>query len=105
MNKLYLPKSIDRKDPLVSPIYAKHLNGIPSTYLITAEYDPLQDEAEAYAKELAKAGVRVIYQKFPGMIHGFISMATLIDDSFKACLSICEAIKIAFSVKPFKKSA
>ena len=102
---LYLPKSVDRKDPLVSPVFAKNFKGLPSTYLISAEFDPLQDEAEAYAKELAKAGVRVIYQKFPGMIHGFLSMTTLLEDSFKACLSICEAIKIAFSTKPYKKSA
>ncbi len=102
---LYLPKHIDRKDPLVSPVFAKVLKGMPSTYLISAEYDPLQDEAEAFAQELSKASVRVIFQKYPGMIHGFISMATLVDDSFRACLSICEAIKIAFSIKPCKKSA
>jgi acetyl esterase len=102
---LYLPSHIDRKNPLVSPVFAKLLKGMPSTYLISAEYDPLQDEAEAFALELQKASVRVIFQKYPGMIHGFISMATLVDDSFRAILSICEAIKIAFSIKPYKKSA
>lgn len=102
---LYLPSSVNRKDPRVSPLFAKSFKGLPSTYLISAEYDPLQDEAEAYTKELTKAGVRVIYQKFPGMIHGFISMAAFLEDSFKACLSINEAIKIAFSSKPYKKLA
>lgn len=103
--ELYLPPSVDRKDPLVSPLFAKDFKQLPPTYIISAEYDPLQDEAESYAKGLAKAKVRVIFEKYPGMLHGFISMATLLEESSRACLSICEAIKIAFSTKPFKKSA
>jgi acetyl esterase len=55
--------------------------------VITAECDPLCDEGKAYAARLVEAGVPTTYVEYPGMVHGFTSMAmsvpvgrTAIDD-------------------------
>lgn len=64
---------IDPSDPRVSPLYGD-LSGVAPAIVVTAAFDPLRDEGEAYAAALADAGVRTVCVRVPGMIHGFISM-------------------------------
>jgi acetyl esterase len=73
--EMYLPAGTDLDDPQVSPIRAASFAGAPPAVLATAEYDPLRDEGEAYAKALADAGVEVRLQRYDGMIHGFFGMS------------------------------
>lgn len=60
------------RHPLASPVLAESVAGLPPTLVITAEFDPLRDDAEQYARRLREAGVGANTIRFDGMIHGFI---------------------------------
>lgn len=73
----YLNKG-DRSNSFASPLLAEDLSGLPTALIISAEYDPLRDEAEEYADRLRTAGVAVVQQRFVGMVHGFTSLTELL---------------------------
>lgn len=75
----YCPDVEARKNPLVSPLLAMDLSGLPPALLITAEFDPLRDEGEAYAERMAAAGVVVEMRRFDGHIHGFFSLVSVVE--------------------------
>lgn len=70
----------DRSDPRLSPLYGAR-DGLCPTIIAAAGYDPLRDEATAYAEVLAKAGVATTLRCYPTLIHGFFGMAAV----SKAC--------------------
>lgn len=76
--KYYLEPGTDSADPRVSPLRAVDMHHLPPTIVHTAEFDPLRDEGQAYARRLEAAGVRTIYRCHPGMIHLFYGMRGLI---------------------------
>jgi acetyl esterase len=79
-----------------SPLNADNFSGLPAAFVVSAGYDPLQDEGEAYAKKLEQAGVPVTHSHYPGMMHGFITMPGAIDQA-QAALSECAAqLRAAF---------
>jgi acetyl esterase len=61
----------DRRDPRVSPLLREELAGTAPALVVTAGFDPLRDEGEAYAHKLGQAGVRTILRRHPGYVHGF----------------------------------
>lgn len=69
----YLVRDEDRTDPRISPIRGD-LHDLPPAHVVTAAFDPLRDEGEAYAEALRKAGVGVSLVREPGLIHGFATM-------------------------------
>lgn len=73
-------------DPRVSPLLAGDhaLAATPPALVITAEYDPLRDEGDAYAARLAAAGVATSHVRFGGMFHGFFSLGDYLDDGRSA---------------------
>ena len=71
-------------NPYASPARANSLAGLPRAHVITAEYDPLRDEGEAYADRLVADGVPTVATRYPGMTHGFFNQVALIDDAMTA---------------------
>ncbi|MFZ4687746.1 MAG: alpha/beta hydrolase [Polymorphobacter sp.] len=74
----YLGDIASQDAPLAAVLQSADLSGLPPATVVTAEYDPLRDEGQAYARRLAEAGVAVDAPLAPGMIHGFFSMAEMI---------------------------
>jgi acetyl esterase len=92
----YLGGDPDRRlEPLASPLLATDLTGLPAAHVITAEFDPLRDEGEAYARALADADVPVTVHRYDGMIHGFVSMFGLLDQGNEALDECARAIRDA----------
>jgi acetyl esterase len=77
----YLGGIDPRSEPLAAVLQQANLAGLPSATVITAEYDPLRDEGNAYAAKLAEAGVAVDAACAPGMIHGFFSLFQMIPNA------------------------
>lgn len=80
----YLERAEQAEEPLVSPLLAKDLAQLPPATLLSAEFDPLRDEGEAFAERLRAAGVAVRLQRVKGMIHGFVSFAPLVEGAAAA---------------------
>jgi len=70
----YLTCPADLTDPHASPLLADLPAGLAPAYVVTAGFDPLRDEGEAYARKLADAGVELELRRFPHLIHGFFNL-------------------------------
>jgi len=80
----YLKEPSQARLPLVSPGLADTLAGLPSALVITAEYDPLCDQGEAFANRLEEAGVTTSRSRYDGAIHGFASFPVPMRDTVVA---------------------
>lgn len=70
----YLANGRDAANPHCCPLRAPSLAELPRALVVTAEFDPLRDEGEAYANRLFDAGVRTTLWRHDGLIHGFFRM-------------------------------
>lgn len=84
-------------DPRVSPLRADvaTLSAAPPALVITAEFDPLRDEGEEYARRLLDAGVPCTLTRYFGQIHGFFSMSDLCDDGYGALRQAAATTRLA----------
>ncbi|HEX4982592.1 MAG TPA: alpha/beta hydrolase [Ilumatobacteraceae bacterium] len=89
---------ITSDDVRVSPLNAPDaaLRRTPPAFVLTAEFDPLRDEGEAYADRLRAAGVDVTHRRFDGQIHAFYSMPLAIPASVEALAQTTELLAKAF---------
>ncbi len=94
---LYTPKIEDRESPYASPLLTKDFKNLPDALVITAEFDPLRDEGEAYAQRLSEEGVSSVYTRYKGVTHGFISMDSLLKESDKALNEISLFVRKKFN--------
>jgi acetyl esterase len=89
----YLPAGVDLNDPLLSPLRAADLSGLPPAHIHTAGFDPLRDEGKDYAETLERAGVKVHYVCHEHMIHHFYAMAGAIPYAHTALKAVGADIK------------
>lgn len=61
----YLPRAVDRIHPYASPLQSSRMKGLPPTLILSADDDPLRDEAEQYGAKLAAAGIRAMVRRLP----------------------------------------
>ena len=92
----YLRDESDRLNPLAAPLLAEDLSGLPPALVITAGYDALRDEGEAYAARLQKAGVATTCTRYEGMMHMFFNAALGFDKSFEAISEVSASLRGAF---------
>jgi acetyl esterase len=95
----YFAADTDRADPLASPLAATDLTGVASATLISAEYDPLRDEAEQYAARLAQAGVLTTHLRWPGQMHGFASLLGALDAADQALTMAARSLRHALHAR------
>lgn len=93
----YLGGEADGETSLASPLRALDLRGVAPAHIVTAEFDPLRDEGDAYAARLAAAGVRVSHRQYRGAIHGFLSLTTESAIARQASADICRAVQSALA--------
>ena len=99
----YIPDRSQYDDWRVSPLLHPDLARLPPALVLTAGYDPLRDEGEAYAERLTAAGNRASYVCFDRQIHGFITMGKLLDEA-NAAVALCAAeLRRAFNAAPAER--
>jgi acetyl esterase len=70
----YARTAADYDDPRFSPLRASDLSGLARAVVVTAEFDPLRDQGEAYGARLRDADVPTEVVRADGLIHGFFGM-------------------------------
>ncbi|MBN1908332.1 MAG: alpha/beta hydrolase [Pirellulales bacterium] len=93
----YLAREEDGAEPYASPLRAADFQGLPPALILTAEYDPLRNEGEAYAQRLADAGVPVTLTRYDGMIHAFFRRGNDLDQANTAIKQVADALRRALS--------
>ena len=92
----------DTTDPRLSISRAGSLEGVAPTLLVTAGFDPLRDEGEAYAESLREAGVTVSARRFPGLVHGFCNTIGTSKSSRDALIEVAGATRALLDTLPLQ---
>lgn len=93
----YVPDETRAGEPDCSPLRARELAGLPPALVVSAEYDPLRDDGEVYARRLDEAGVSVTLRRYEGQIHGFVRMPAVINRARDAIDEVAGAVRSALS--------
>jgi acetyl esterase len=94
--RTFVPDPALRFTPDVAPL-AADLSGLPSTLIITAEYDVLRDEGADYADALLAAGVPVVHVRYAGVNHGFARKLALFDAARAAADQVAVSLRAALT--------
>ena len=88
----YIESDSELRDPLASPQYAD-LRGLPTTMMITAEFDPLREQELDFAERMKESGVKFDLRDYPGLVHGFVSLPGYYPEGRQAIEAIASEIK------------
>ena len=103
VKRTYLRDERDAADWRASPLRAADVSRLPPAYVITAGFDPLRDEGEAYAGRLAQAGVPVTTECFEGQVHGFLVMGGAMAAAGHAMQRIGQMLRMRFGTLPIAR--
>jgi acetyl esterase/lipase len=92
----YMGSDANPADPRLSPDKTEDLSGLAPAVVITAGFDPLVDQGEAYAKRLQAAGVPVTYRCYDSLAHGFTAFTGAVPAADAACREIARLVRAAF---------
>jgi acetyl esterase len=95
--KHYLASDEDGKNAYASPMQARQVRRVAPAFVITAEFDPLRDEGEAYAARLKEARVPVELKRYNGAIHGFFNLGHIMDQGKEVMADAVARLKAAFA--------
>ena len=93
----YLPKDADIDHPHLSPLKVPEVRGLGPAHVVTAGFDPLRDEGEAYAARLQDAGIDCTVQRYPSMLHGFLNMIGSVPQARVASVETALALRRGLS--------
>jgi acetyl esterase len=89
----YVPDEGRRSEPRVAPLRDHDLSGLPPAVVVTAGFDPLRDEGDAYADAVADAGVEVRHLQYPDQIHGFVGFIGLVEAADRALDDVVDSVR------------
>ena len=92
----YLPPDADPTDPRASPMKSVDLSGLAPAVVVTAGFDPLNDQGEAYAKHMKDAGVPVVFRCYDGLAHAFTAFTGAVPCADVACREIAGLVREGF---------
>jgi acetyl esterase len=95
----YMASDANPADPRLSPDKTADLSGLAPAVVITAGFDPLVDQGEAYAKRLQAAGVPVTYRCYDSLAHGFTAFTGAVPAADAACREIARLVRAAFEAR------
>ncbi|MCP5026056.1 MAG: alpha/beta hydrolase [Actinomycetia bacterium] len=87
----------DLVHPDIAPLAVDDLGGLAPALVVTAEFDPLRDEGEAYAARLIEAGVPTVAQRYDGMVHAFFQLPGVLDAGTAVLEQVAETLRKAFA--------
>jgi acetyl esterase len=93
----YLERPEDGDEPYASPLRAPNLSGLPPALVVTAQWDPLRDDGEAYAARLHRAGVPVHATRYLDAVHDFVKFAVTVSSADRALQQATEFLRQALS--------
>lgn len=93
----YFAEGEDRSQWRASPMNAESHAHLPPAFLLSAGFDPLQDEEAAYVAKLKQAGIDIEHSHYEGMVHGFITMPGVLQQARNAITECAEKLKVGFA--------
>lgn len=89
---------VGKMDPRIGPLHASSLAGLAPALVVTAGFDPLRDEGEAYAAALTAAGTLTVERRFDSLVHGFFNMVGVSHTSRDAVVEIAGVTRALFAI-------